>query len=479
MKDSSLLELLRSFSEAELKEFDSMVKSPFFNKKTSITKFWNLVRKYAPEFNSPNLQRENIYQKLLPGKPYNYGTMKNLIFGLSKLCEKYIELKVYDSKTVDCQLNYADGLLQRGLTVPFEKSLKQIEKSAEDMSIDAGYHYKKFLAEVLRTNYLISRNKHLKTTDSAASLNEYLTMGYFIDVFDCNYNEIFMRSEFGTRTENKFIEAVVELYDKITIEKDFRVRLYYNSFMLLYRDEKKYFDELRKLLNDNVDKISHEQKYNFCVALTNYCMKKNLEGQKEFDRTEHEVYRFMIENNIYSINRVKNIDGSFYTNVAGAAIKTGETKWAIWFIEKFKNMLSVDVSNEYYFKALIEYNIGLKNFEEALKYLTLITNSNPSEKLAIRKWEIVTYYELKMFEELRYRIDASRHYIKNDKKFSFEKKEMLMNLISFVSVIVTHKESRDRIPSEEIDYLKSQIKNSKTYNKEWLIEKADELKSKP
>jgi hypothetical protein len=79
MLNSQLIEILKTFSRDEISEFGDMVCSPYFNKKSAVTKFWKEINKYAPDFNSANLSREKIYSKVFPGKEYNYGTMKNLV----------------------------------------------------------------------------------------------------------------------------------------------------------------------------------------------------------------------------------------------------------------------------------------------------------------------------------------------------------------------------------------------------------------
>ena len=74
MLNSSLIEILKSFNKIEIKEFNNMVCSPWFNKRLAVTKFWGVVRGYAPDFNTKELERENVYKIIYPGKKYNYGT---------------------------------------------------------------------------------------------------------------------------------------------------------------------------------------------------------------------------------------------------------------------------------------------------------------------------------------------------------------------------------------------------------------------
>lgn len=85
MQKSTVIEILRTFTQDELKEFEDFVSSPYFNKNKSINKLYDVVRKYHPDFKSDDIKKENLWKRIYPGKKYNYGTMKNLIFDLNRL----------------------------------------------------------------------------------------------------------------------------------------------------------------------------------------------------------------------------------------------------------------------------------------------------------------------------------------------------------------------------------------------------------
>ncbi|MBK6878072.1 MAG: hypothetical protein IPG99_16910 [Ignavibacteria bacterium] len=72
-----------------MKSFADYVDSPFFNKKSSITKFFKSITVFYPDFNDESLGREILWKSLYPAKPYNYGVMKNLIHDLTKLAEDF------------------------------------------------------------------------------------------------------------------------------------------------------------------------------------------------------------------------------------------------------------------------------------------------------------------------------------------------------------------------------------------------------
>lgn len=477
MINSSLIEILRSFTKEEIKEFDRMVSSDYFNRKSAVVKLWRVVSEQSPGFTSPEMSREKIYQKIFPGNPFNYGTMKNLVHDLTKLAEKFIELKVYNEKPERISENLLEAFLERGLGDLFEKNIRSTEKLLAEKKENTNYHGTKYILEVLKQNYLIQQDKFYQTGENIKAANENLTMAYFIDVFNNNYNSLYMQKEISGNYKNDFVAKVLEFLKNEPVEMDYRVKINYNAFMLVYDGGLQFFYELRKLLEENIDNLGSELKYNFFVALANYSVKKIDAGLNEFTKTLYEIYRFMIDNNIYSIDRVKNIDGAFYINVSGSAVKAGELEWAKYFIEKYKEMLEPDVRENYYFHALIEYYIKLKNFGQAQGYLARIKHTNHSSKFNIKGWEIITAYEMNHLEEMRYLIDSARHFIQNDKKIISSKLERLSNFISFVTKLVYLKENQDNIKSIKMELfnLKEDLNALKCFHKIWLGEKIEEL----
>lgn len=475
MINSSLIELLGSFSKTEIKEFNDMVYSPYFNKRSAVTKFWEVVRIYAPGFSSKELERERIYKIIFPGKKYNYGTMKNLIYDLSSLAEKFIELKRYYQKTGSQSINLLEGFSERGLKDFFKKNVKTAERSLEERKEEVDFYRNKYLLEILKQSCLIQQDIFHNNASSIRSANENLTMGYFTDVFNNNYSLMIWQYEHGGDYTNDFIKKALAYYKNSSVKMDYRVKIYYNAFMLIYDGGAAHFYELKKLLEDNIHNLSGEQKYNFFLAMGNFCIKKYNEGSMEFAKHEHETYRFMIDNAIYNATNSVSMGGTFYKNVAIAAVKNNEFEWAKSFIEKFKDMLEPEIKENYYFHALIEYNIKLKNFEAAVKYISRIKYTDTVAKLNIKRWEIITSYELNHFEELRYLIDSTKHFLRNEKKISPHTKHVFSNFVSIVNKIMAVYEIRDGKGLTDIINLREELSKIDTSHKEWLLEKINEL----
>lgn len=95
MLKTTILKIIQTFSEKEISDFEDLLKSPYFNKKSGVVKLYNEVKKYYPDFTNENLEYEKLWSKIYPGKKYGYGVMKNLIFDITKLAEQFITQQEY------------------------------------------------------------------------------------------------------------------------------------------------------------------------------------------------------------------------------------------------------------------------------------------------------------------------------------------------------------------------------------------------
>ena len=93
MISSKAIELLKSFSEAEFKEFGLFAASPYFNRENVQVKFYEILKKHYPDFSSRTFTKEQIYKKLYPGKTFSDGVMRNILSKTLELAENFISIQ--------------------------------------------------------------------------------------------------------------------------------------------------------------------------------------------------------------------------------------------------------------------------------------------------------------------------------------------------------------------------------------------------
>jgi len=94
----AVVQILRSFSKQEMKEFDKVVCSPFFGGSAYIYKFWRELKKYYPEFKEEKIERKKLFAALYPTKKYDDAVIRKIASLLHNMAERYIGIKRANSE---------------------------------------------------------------------------------------------------------------------------------------------------------------------------------------------------------------------------------------------------------------------------------------------------------------------------------------------------------------------------------------------
>ena len=165
MFEHNIFNLLKEFSDIEIKKLESFLKSPYYNKNNKVLLLFNEIRKYHPHFKSKNLAKEKLSKKVNPDLKYNDSTLRNLMSGLLKCIEEFLILEEFNKNKPEKLLVLSKSYLEKNQDILFEKNLKEISKLLEAGGRDSVYYYNKSLMDVQNLNFNIinKRQKSPKT----------------------------------------------------------------------------------------------------------------------------------------------------------------------------------------------------------------------------------------------------------------------------------------------------------------------------
>ena len=81
---------IEGLSPDEFKRFSRLVNSPFFNTNPTQVELYKLLKKEYPDFDSPKLSKEKVFQKLYPGRTFHYHRMSNIMSEMTRLVEEFL-----------------------------------------------------------------------------------------------------------------------------------------------------------------------------------------------------------------------------------------------------------------------------------------------------------------------------------------------------------------------------------------------------
>ncbi|HLT24117.1 MAG TPA: hypothetical protein VK004_03240, partial [Ignavibacteria bacterium] len=136
MYKSKIVNVLKTFSEDEIKRFSDFVSSPYFNSNQSTVKLFNTLKKYHPHFEGSGVSKESLYKKLFAGEKYNDQVMRNLSSQLLKLSKEFLSIESYINENDTKELILLNELKNRNLDSLYNSDFKSLSGQLEKRQID-------------------------------------------------------------------------------------------------------------------------------------------------------------------------------------------------------------------------------------------------------------------------------------------------------------------------------------------------------
>jgi hypothetical protein len=122
MKNQAI-DILKTFSNGEIKEFEVFINSPFHNKNSKVISFFKLLKPYHPTYDSKKLNKEDLFKKLSGETGFKESYIRNLFSDLNILLENYLR-QINFRNSHNYHINLIEESLDRGLIETTQKKAK-------------------------------------------------------------------------------------------------------------------------------------------------------------------------------------------------------------------------------------------------------------------------------------------------------------------------------------------------------------------
>ncbi|HMS65120.1 MAG TPA: hypothetical protein PKD83_07690 [Ignavibacteria bacterium] len=430
MLKSSLLDILRTFSKQELIKFEDFVRSPYFNKKEIVTSLFLEIKKYAPVFEGDDLGKENIWKKLFPGKDYNYGIMKNLIFDLNKLAEEFIASLKYNADEYTRKEYLLNALFDRELLKIYINKHNAFDSEPDlnflnvnNLEIDDYLHFMSKMYH-LKLHYHHQFDRNFKIENLQFSCDSY-QVSYFLMILFGSYmnaevNERDRNLDPGRNPATKILdlispglEIIAESIASNTGLNSHYIKIAYFTY-LTYRDktESRYKD-LKKIVFENLNILPkfNQQNYHYALIGTLFKIKNH---KLNINKEVVEILDSLIENKIFTSPRNEIVPIHIFHLYIGSCFTLGDAEKIVNFASKFISKLDIKHAEDS--KTFVNFMISFinKDFMKALNYISLLNIPYSLHKNTLKKLKAMCIYEISDYEMFLNEYDSLKHYIKNN-----------------------------------------------------------------
>lgn len=489
MKDFRLIELLKTFSPEEFKDFEKFISSPFFGKGRDVMPLFKLLKKHYPDFNSDKLTKENIYEELYPGKKYDEikagSLLRTIISDLYKLCKDYLIILELKNDEMRKKYYLLNQLRKRKNYREFEKEFQNIDYESDIVGKGSVNHFlEKYFLTIVYRDFTLEKDEFEKSFEANLHSGELLALAALINVFKFE-DERKLAFAYNLKVRENFLDFIAKNLNSEKITELMRASgnslfPYLHVYFMMYNmnrdfENDEHFSVMKNILNENRDLFGSSEIYILWNMMLSYCNHKQMTGNNNFSKSIHEIEKKMVNEGIHRKSQDEDFHIILFRNILISATRQKDFAWAEEFIEKYSPQLNIEHRENMRYYSMAYLSFAKKEFDKSLEYIVKIKYDLFIFKIDMKLMMMKIYFELGYEEQLYSMMETTRQYLKKTKDIVEVLKKFYFNFMKYLKELMNIKFGR-KAGTDEIEILNKMITEEKyVSNQEWLMQKISEF----
>ncbi len=487
---SRAINIIRTFSPEELKQFSAFTRSPYHNTNRNLVKLFDLIRLNFKRLDSETVTEETTFEKLFPGKKYNYNIMKNLMSALFKLTEDFLSIHPPEGDSIN---EFETGLKRlrnysvRSLEKLFHAEYKQLDKEMEYSVLSTDFYRNKHRLTEALYKFYTRKSKYTGASETLYPMSIYNTCNIIATVKHDIAGMEYLESQVNYHPQVNVTEAFYRNFDFENFLKDIKgldtehydyihlqIRL-----MKLYKETENFenYYELKEFIFRSIDKYSNSEKWFLSSALFGFVLNNYIKASsKELLMELAAIRKTQLEHVKFNSGGLGPLQSGVFRNIIEIFVLLGDIDFVKYVIEKYINELEENKrkSSYSYSMALIEETRG--NNEEVLRLIRDVEFTDYQAKFSVKMVALVAFYNLGYIEEGLSAADSLKHFIKDNEEFSEAAKENLSRRVFMLEKLFKIKANPEKYSLADVEQLESSAGTYIAARKEWFLNKTADLK---
>lgn len=486
MHTSKAVQIISVLNEAELKDAEKFINSPYFNSNRNIIRLFGLLKKHYPDFGEELIQKGELFSKLFPGKTYNEQVMKNLSSGLLQLLLEFLAIDKYRGRnTNDKELDILRELNSRRLDNIFLSRLKKLEKDLQDtthMIHPLFFHLHKL--ETIKTQYLLSRDRQKHAAGNVMKAGDYLVYFFITELtriaIDLNANMTSFNINYETDLVGKILERLdfeqlLEYLKKNNYPYCEMIEVYYHRLNAMLVSSEDNYHRFRESILENAGRFSLYELASLIDSLHNMAIQRVNDGAENAVWDEFEAVKMKLKYGTMALRTGGVISLLNFRNVIFSTVRLNQLSWAEEFIENYIHLVNEEsresISN--HARGIIAY--VKKDYDTAVKLLSNVNLENPFFASDVKTHLAIIFFEQGHYDSCTSVLDSFRHMLTSREEFSAIFREVNIRFIntvsSYIRALTSGNKGREILLKTKEKLLSYPMIN----HKGWLTQKADQL----
>lgn len=488
IKDTRLVQLLKTLDEKEHKDLLLFVQSPYHNTVEAIVKLIALLLPFYPNFDQKRLTKPFIYKKIF-NRSFKEDQLNQLFTKTCKVLEEFFAYYEFRQDELAKLKRKRDAFQKRNLIKDFAKASTKIEKQLkQDEVSNSQIYYERFLL-----------NESLFYGESLGLEEKELALGKAIKNLDhwiiweklrlacLMRNETRVHKEsFKTFLVPEILEQAKEVINQSQITSFYERNLEIPSFL-----EKNKVEDLIEQFKTIFDNLRAKEQYDFLISLINILSRKIREGEKKCSKLHLDLYRFGIDKKLFLKGNA--LPELTFINVAALAGVNAEFETGKTFIRDYNHLLQVNrkdavhlaFSYIYFFEAKASFSQEEQSqiFYNALDHLRAIETTDTYYQYRVKMLQLRINYELslKANGDIHWVFDfvrTFRRYIHRKTSLNDRKASTFIKFINITEQLLHARLDQESKKLARLEKIRKKLEKAESiFAKDWLFEKLIELEN--
>lgn len=429
MKNSKLIQVLRTFNSKELKSFSDFVVSPFFNKNKKVLPLLAHLQKVLKTPSNQAFEKQIVFQKSYPKRTYDENYLRKQTSILYQLLKNYLTQIEWSKSSFKNEHAQLRQLAERKLDHIFQLQLQSLSDNISSKPLqDSQYYYQQFLINS-ESDAFFNRMQKRRFDASIQKKMNHLDTYYLIEKLKGSC-EMLNREKIveGSYELNLIQEIKQFLSAENTLSEIPIIKIYLQILKTLQKEEdESHFEKLVILLNQYQKKLPQEEVIGMYRYAQNYCIRRINRGQKEYFRKLFNLFQTQLENKINFRNNI--LSAEDYKNIVTVGLKVKEAKWVKDFIFNYKNFLLPEIRENVFNYNLASFYYGVQDYDSAIQLLNTVQYSDIYYEISGKIILTKIYFILEEHEPLYYLIDAFKLNLLRNKKIAATYRQSIINFL--------------------------------------------------
>lgn len=463
IRQSKLIELLRSISTDEFKQLKYFVESPYHNRNTKVVELMAVLSPFYPAFNREELNRQNLHRLVFAKPIFKDLEIRRTMSQLALVVEDFLAWNELAQSPEQKSVLKMHALRQHGLRKHFQKTARDTESLLNSTASGLEQQFLVFRMEQ-EQEFFAEQLGARRSETRIQEVSESLDLFYMVNKLKIACTAISYEQVFKHRYDISLTHEVLELIEKKDISNPL-VNLYRYGLLTMTEPEKESnFTQLKRLLQQNLN-IEPKEERNIHVLGQNFCIRNVNRGKGQYFTELFQLYRLGLEKGVIQSDLSQFAPA--FKNIVSTGLRVREFDWVEDFILNYSQLLDKNSRSDFRNFNLARLRFDQTRFQEARQFLQEVKFKDVFITLNARVLLIKTFYELDMLDLVEHQIRSFQNFIGRQKNLSYHANIFKDNL-RFISRLVRLNWANTR----EINDLIQDVRQQKTLTeRSWLLSK--------